>query len=44
MIAFEIGESQGNMIKEISKEYLGNEAVIEKDMQGRDRFAFIKTF
>ena len=44
LIAFEIGESQGNMIKEISKEYLGNEAVIEKDMQGRDRFAFIKTF
>ncbi len=44
LIAFEIGESQGNMLKELSKKYLGNEAVIEKDMQGRDRFAFIKTF
>ncbi len=44
LIAFEIGESQGNMLKELSKKYLNNEAIIEKDMQGRDRFAFIKTF
>lgn len=44
LIAFEIGFSQGKAIKELSKKYLKNEAIIEKDMQGRDRFAFIKTF
>ncbi len=44
LIAFEIGESQGEALKELSKKYLGIEAIIEKDMQGRDRFAFIKTF
>ena len=44
LIAFEIGYLQGEKIKELSKYYLNNEAIIEKDMQGRDRFAFIKTF
>lgn len=44
LIAFEIGFSQGKAIKELSKKYLKNEAIIEKDMQGRERFAFIKTF
>ncbi len=44
LIAFEIGESQGNKIQELSKKYLDNEAVIEKDLSGRDRFAFIKNF
>ena len=44
LIAFEIGGSQGESLKELSKKHLNNEAIIEKDMQGRDRFAFIKTF
>lgn len=44
LIAFEIGESQGKKIQELSKKYLDNEAVIEKDLSGRDRFAFIKNF
>ena len=44
LIAFEIGESQGEALKELSKKYLNNEALIEKDMQGRNRFAFIKNF
>ena len=41
LIAFEIGEKQGESIKELSLKYLGIEAKIEKDLQGRDRFAFI---
>lgn len=41
LIAFEIGEKQGEAIKELSLKYLGIEAKIEKDLQGRDRFAFI---
>ncbi len=44
LIAFEIGESQGEKIQELSKKYLDNEAIIEKDLSGRDRFAFIKNF
>ncbi len=44
LIAFEIGESQGKKIQELSKKYLDNEAIIEKDLSGRDRFAFIKNF
>ena len=44
LIAFEIGASQGESIKELSRKYLNQEAIIVKDMQGRDRFAFIKTF
>ena len=42
LIAFEIGESQGEAIKELAKKYLNKEAIVEKDMQGRDRFVFIK--
>lgn len=41
LIAFEIGEKQGESLKELSLKYLGIEAKIEKDLQGRDRFAFI---
>ena len=44
LIAFEIGESQGKKFQELSKKYLDNEAIIEKDLSGRDRFAFIKNF
>ena len=44
LIAFELGESQGKKIQELSKKYLDNEAIIEKDLSGRDRFAFIKNF
>lgn len=44
LIAFEIGALQGESIKELSRKYLNQEAIIVKDMQGRDRFAFIKTF
>lgn len=44
LIAFEIGESQGKRIQELSRKYLNNEAIIEKDLSGRDRFAFIKKF
>ena len=44
LIAFEIGDSQGKKIQELSKKYLDNEAIIEKDLSGRDRFAFIKNF
>lgn len=42
MIAFEIGEKQGQKIKEIALTYFPNSTIeIEKDMQGRDRFIFI---
>ncbi|MBQ4634180.1 MAG: peptide chain release factor N(5)-glutamine methyltransferase [Bacilli bacterium] len=41
LIAFEIGEKQGEALKELSLKYLGVEAKIEKDLQGRERFAFI---
>lgn len=41
LIAFEIGEKQGELLKKLSFKYLGVEAKIEKDLQGRDRFAFI---
>lgn len=41
LIVFEIGEKQGEALKELSLKYLGVEAKIEKDLQGRDRFAFI---
>ena len=41
LIAFEIGENQGNSIKELSLKYLNVEAKIEKDLYGRDRYAFI---
>ena len=42
LIAFEIGSSQGEELKKLAKKYLNKEAIIEKDMQGRDRFVFIK--
>lgn len=42
MIAFEIGETQGQKIKEMAGTYFPKALVsVEKDMQGRDRFAFI---
>ena len=44
LIAFEIGEKQGESLKELSKKYLGIEAIIENDMQGRNRFAFISNY
>ena len=42
LIAFEIGDSQGKIIKALVKKFLNVDAIIEKDMQGRDRFIFIK--
>ena len=42
LIAFEIGESEGESLRKLARKYLNKEAIIEKDMQGRDRFAFIK--
>lgn len=42
LIAFEIGEKQGEEIKKLSLKHLKKEAEILKDMQGRDRFAIIK--
>ena len=42
MIAFEIGETQGKKIKELSKIYFPNSRVLlEKDLQNRDRFIFV---
>lgn len=42
IIAFEIGEKQGLKIKNIALNYFPNSKVlIEKDMQGRDRFVFV---
>lgn len=42
IIAFEIGHMQGQAIKEIALKYLSQaQIVIEKDLQGKDRFAFI---
>ena len=42
MIAFEIGESQGEKIKELVKTYLpSSKVLLEKDMQNRDRFIFV---
>lgn len=42
MIAFEIGETQGDHIKEMAKKYFkDSQVLVEKDMQGRDRFLFI---
>lgn len=43
LIAFEIGYLQGEQIKELAYQYLdGINAWIEKDLQGKDRFVFIK--
>lgn len=42
IIAFEIGESQGQKIKDIALKYFQNSKVIvENDLQGRNRFVFI---
>ena len=42
LIAFEIGYTQGERIKEFALKYLGDVSVsIEKDLSGRDRFVFI---
>ncbi len=43
LIAFEIGEKQGLRIKKIAKRYLPfSKVTIEKDLQGKDRYIFIK--
>ena len=42
MIAFEIGCTQGDKIKDIALKYLGDVSVsVEKDLSDRDRFVFI---
>lgn len=42
LIAFEMGQTQGEAIKSLGHQYLDNITVsIEKDMQGLDRFVFI---
>ena len=44
LIAFEMGQTQGEAIKDLAHKYLSNITVsIEKDMQGLDRFVFIKS-
>lgn len=44
IIAFEIGYMQGNSIKNIAYNYFPNsEIILEKDMNGKDRFIFIIT-
>lgn len=44
IIAFEIGQEQGQKIKEIAKKFFPNSAItIEQDLQGLDRFVFIIT-
>lgn len=44
LIAFEIGQTQGEAIKSLANKYLLNITVsVEKDMQGLDRFIFIKS-
>ena len=45
LIAFEMDEFQGETIKELAYKYLGNniEVVIEKALNGNDRFIFIKS-
>ena len=42
LLAFEIGELQGNDIKELVKRYFSEvEVVVEKDYSNRDRFVFV---
>ena len=42
LIAFEIGYKQGQKLIELSNKYLPNsKIIIEKDLSGKDRFAFI---
>ena len=43
LIAFEIGQTQGKKIKDLALKYLDNiEVIIKQDMQGLDRFIFIR--
>ena len=43
IIAFELGENQGEKIAKIAKEYLPNSKIeVEKDYNGYDRYIFIK--
>lgn len=43
IIAFEIGENQGEKIQKIAKQYLPNDEItIKKDYNGFDRYIFIK--
>lgn len=45
LIAFEIGASQANMVKELANKYLKNvTVVIKKDLENRDRMVFIHNF
>ena len=41
LIAFEIGETQGEQIKQLAHKYLDCDVAIEKDLQEKDRFVFI---
>ena len=42
IIAFEIGYRQGESIKSLILKYIPNsEVIIEKDLQGKDRFVFV---
>ena len=42
ILAFEIGETQGKALKNISQRYFpGNNCQIEKDLSGKDRYIFI---
>lgn len=42
LIAFEIGCKQAKSITDIAKKYLNCEITVEKDLQDKDRFVFIK--
>lgn len=45
IIAFEIGETQAEEIKQIANKYLKNiNIIVKKDMQNRDRMVFIHNF
>ena len=42
LIAFEIGYTQGDRIRDMALKYLDDvKVIIEKDLSGRDRFVFI---
>jgi len=43
LIAFEIGYQQGNLIKELTQQYLSTySCIIEKDLAGKERYAFLE--
>lgn len=45
LLAFEIGSTQGEYLKEYAKKYFSKAIItVEKDLQGRDRFLFIEQF